>query len=127
MSELEKESQKMCPLVCVSCLQHLYLRYLLGIGDSGTHNILFNETQNGDSLVTGIDLEEVNSSNKMKTIDKMKKLFKSHSSLQKKIYEPYLNKIKVFDRKLSNEQEIELVKIRSNTDEINKRITEWDD
>jgi hypothetical protein len=127
VSELEKESQKMCPLVCVSCLQHLYLRYLLGIGDSGTHNILLNEKPNGDSLVTGIDLEEVNSSNKMKINDRMKKLFKSHSSLQKKIYEPYLNKIKVFNRKLSDEQEIELVKIHFNKDEINKRISEWDD
>jgi hypothetical protein len=40
-------------------LQHLYLRFLLDIGDSGTHNVLIR--QDGDShgrLIVGVDLDE---------------------------------------------------------------------
>jgi hypothetical protein len=43
----------------VACLQHLYLRFLLDIGDSGTHNILNRKDgENGGRLLAGIDLEE---------------------------------------------------------------------
>jgi hypothetical protein len=40
-------------------LQHLYLRFLLDIGDSGTHNVLIREDYDSTGrLVAGIDLEE---------------------------------------------------------------------
>jgi hypothetical protein len=42
-----------------AALQHLYLRFLLDIGDSGTHNILTREDHSGTGrLIAGIDLEE---------------------------------------------------------------------
>jgi hypothetical protein len=43
----------------LASLQHLYLRFLLDLGDSGTHNILVRKDY-GDTgrLVAGIDLEE---------------------------------------------------------------------
>jgi hypothetical protein len=124
VSELEKEVEKMGHLECIACLQHLYFRYLLAIGDSGTHNILLKEDKS-ESLVIGIDLEERNARNVKKSDDKMKKLFKNCSSLQKKIYEPYLKNIKVFENKLSNEQQLKLGEININADEINKRIFYW--
>jgi hypothetical protein len=40
-------------------LQHLYFRFLLDIGDSGTHNILVREDYDSSGrLIAGIDLEE---------------------------------------------------------------------
>ena len=43
----------------LAALQHLYLRFLLDLGDSGTHNILIREDyDNTGRLVAGIDLEE---------------------------------------------------------------------
>jgi len=124
VSEIEKEAQQMEDLICLSCVQHLYFRYLLGIGDSGTHNILLKEEEN-NSLIIGIDLEEVNSKKFKKSDDNMKKIFKSHSSLQKKIYEPHLKNIKIFNDKLSDEQKFELKKIDINTEEIDERILNW--
>ena len=47
----------------LAALQHLYLRFLLDIGDSGTHNVLIREdvTIAGGRLIAGIDLEETRS------------------------------------------------------------------
>ena len=42
----------------LASLQHLYFRYLLNIGDSGTQNILYRE-DNSNQLVSGIDMEEI--------------------------------------------------------------------
>ena len=40
-------------------LQHLYLRFLLDIGDSGTYNVLIREDHDSSGrLIAGIDLEE---------------------------------------------------------------------
>lgn len=41
----------------LATLQHLYIRYLLDIGDSGTQNVLFRE-DGGEQLVVGVDMEE---------------------------------------------------------------------
>ena len=43
----------------LASLQHLYLRFLLDLGDSGTHNILVRKDDDDTGrLVSGIDLEE---------------------------------------------------------------------
>lgn len=43
----------------LATLQHLYLRFLLDIGDSGTHNVLIREDHPvSGRLIAGIDLEE---------------------------------------------------------------------
>jgi hypothetical protein len=46
----------------LAALQHLYLRFLLDIGDSGTHNVLIREDYSASGrLIAGIDLEETRS------------------------------------------------------------------
>jgi len=72
-----------------SILQHLYFRYLLGIGDIGTHNILFDADF---KEVYAVDFEEMggvrNPNTKLECLDKKK------DSLKKKmIFEPYINTI----------------------------------
>jgi hypothetical protein len=43
----------------LAALQHLYLRFLLDIGDSGTHNVLFRKDRHSSGrLIAGIDLDE---------------------------------------------------------------------
>jgi hypothetical protein len=45
--------------VKLATLQHLYLRFLLDIGDSGTNNVLIREDHDSNGrLIAGIDLEE---------------------------------------------------------------------
>ena len=91
----------------VACLQHLYLRFLLDIGDSGTHNILIRKDgENGGRLIAGIDLEE-----KRKIAEKTRPLdylFNKLSRKQATIYESYLGKIESLkysqiDKKAKNE------------------------
>lgn len=42
-----------------AALQHLYFRFLLDIGDSGTHNVIVRKDRDStDGLIAGIDLEE---------------------------------------------------------------------
>lgn len=73
-------------------MQHLYLRFLLDIGDSGTHNILVRkDREKGDRLVAGIDLEE-----KRKIAEKtgpLGCLFKKPSRRQAILYQSDLGKI----------------------------------
>ena len=58
VSDMEK-TEGLTAEVKRAALQHLYLRYLLGIGDSGTHNVLVREARDGTGrLIAGIDLEE---------------------------------------------------------------------
>jgi hypothetical protein len=48
--------------IMAASLQHLYLRFLFDIGDSGTHNVLVREGNNSTGrLIAGIDLEETRS------------------------------------------------------------------
>jgi hypothetical protein len=43
----------------IATLQHLYLRFLLDIGDSGTHNVLIRKDRHSSGrLIAGIDLDE---------------------------------------------------------------------
>jgi hypothetical protein len=58
VSEIE-ETDKLTNDIKVASLQHLYLRFLLDIGDSGTHNILVRQdSEVGGRLIAGIDLDE---------------------------------------------------------------------
>ncbi len=58
VSDVEKNGQ-LATGIKLASLQHLYFRFLLDIGDSGTHNILIRE-DNGTTgrLIAGVDLEE---------------------------------------------------------------------
>ena len=84
----------------LASLQHLYLRFLLDLGDSGTHNILVRKDYDDTGrLVAGIDLEEkrgikVNES-------RLDHLFKKVASRkQHRLYQSDVCKIKT----LSNSQ-----------------------
>jgi hypothetical protein len=58
VSDIE-ETENLTDDIKLATLQHLYLRFLLGIGDSGTYNILVREdNDSNDRLIAGIDLEE---------------------------------------------------------------------
>jgi hypothetical protein len=77
-----------------AALQHLYLRFLLDIGDSGTHNVLVREDYgNTGRLITGIDLEETRAIKKKKSrLDHFFK--KAPSKKQNCLYQSDVCKIK---------------------------------
>ena len=91
----------------LASLQHLYLRFLLDLGDSGTHNILVRKDYDDTGrLVAGIDLEEkrgikVNES-------RLDHLFKKvASSKQHGLYQSDVCKIKTLSYGQLNQQAIE--------------------
>ena len=58
VSDIERNGQ-LTDDIKSATLQHLYLRFLLDIGDSGTHNVLIREDYDSTGrLIAGIDLEE---------------------------------------------------------------------
>jgi hypothetical protein len=74
-------------------LQHLYLRYLLDIGDSGTHHVLLRQDNpNTGRLIAGIDLEERRLAKDKNS--RLAHLFKKGPSKKQTIlYEPIINKV----------------------------------
>ena len=100
--------------IIIAGLQHLYLRYILGVGDSGFHNVLFRMDGN-PRRIAGIDLEE--SRGAIKHPGKIALLF---SKLNKKVksYGKYLNQIKT----LEPEQVNSLQLLGINLDEVLSRI-----
>ena len=75
-------------------LQHLYLRFLLDIGDSGTHNVLVRKDFDSTGrLIAGIDLEEKRGINvKESRLDNLFK--KGASKKQNRLYQPHVCNIK---------------------------------
>jgi hypothetical protein len=90
--EVEKNGQLTADIK-LAALQHLYLRFLLDIGDSGPQNILVREDYKSTGrLVAGIDLEERRGI-KVKT-SQLDHLFKkAPSKLQQSIYASDVHKI----------------------------------
>jgi DNA polymerase III subunit gamma/tau len=67
-------------------LQHLYLRFLLDIGDSGTHNVLVRkDNKSAERLIAGVDLEDrrgiKEKESRLAHLFKEKTLYKKHISL----------------------------------------------
>jgi hypothetical protein len=97
VSDCEK-SLGLPDVVARASLQHLYFRYLMGVGDSGTHNILIRKDANASGkVVAGIDMEE-----RRKNPEKLEEkdgssvmwlLFKRPSAAQVALYRPYLRDI----------------------------------
>ncbi|MGB6012106.1 MAG: hypothetical protein WBI57_12650, partial [Desulfobacterales bacterium] len=75
-------------------LHHLYLRFLLDIGDSGTHNVLIREDYDSTGrLIAGVDLEERRAIKEKES--RLDHLFKrAPSKRQKSLYESDIRKIK---------------------------------
>jgi hypothetical protein len=58
VSDVEKNG-RLTNNIKLAALQHLYFRFLLDIGDSGTHNVLMRDDYDKSGrLIAGIDLEE---------------------------------------------------------------------
>ena len=94
VSEMEKNGQ-LTDEIKSAALQHLYLRYLLDIGDSGTHNILIREDYDSTGrLIAGIDLEERRGIKEKES--RLDHLFKTKKAPKKqiKLYESDVCKIK---------------------------------
>jgi len=76
-----------------AALQHLYFRYLMNVGDSGTHNILVRHQSSVEGqLVVGIDMEENRSGTPTGGV--LGLLFKRPSKLQVEKYTPLVKTIK---------------------------------
>jgi len=82
----ELTETELTPEIQRATLQHLYLRYLLGTGDSGDHNILVisDPSKFGGQLIVGNDLEEKRKRKPLKS--KWEALFKRPSKKNKKWY-----------------------------------------
>lgn len=93
VSENEKNG-RLTDEIKIAALQHLYFRFLLGIGDSGTHNILVRrDYKTSGRLVAGIDLEERRArKDKASRLDHLFK--KGPSKLQASLYAPVVKEIK---------------------------------
>lgn len=126
VSDVEKNGQ-LTDDIKLAALQHLYLRFLLGIGDSGTHNILIRQNSNHTGrLVAGIDLEEQRK--KVEKNSRLDHLFKkSPSKLQEKLYKPYVGQIVLLNTGLldqSTSDQLSAVGIDSNRLRMNTETWE---
>lgn len=93
VSDAEKNG-RLTEDIKIATLQHLYFRFLLGIGDSGTHNVLIRDDYKSTGrLIAGIDLEENRTIKDKKS--RLACLFKKEpSKAQVALYEPALIEIK---------------------------------
>ena len=93
LREVEKNGQ-LTDDIKSAALQHLYLRYLLDIGDSGPQNVLIRQDyKNTGRLVAGIDLEERRAIKEKER--RLNHLFKrAPSKIQESLYESDVCKIK---------------------------------
>ncbi len=103
VSEIEEEPLLVAESVWTNTLQHLYVIYLLGIGDHGSHNVLLR----ADGGVVGIDLEERRADRT--PADRIDALFKKVFARHRAIYSSRLSKVKLLDRPLSRERQAELL------------------
>lgn len=102
VSELEAEPLGVDPRVWSATLQHLYVIYLLGIGDEGSHNVVLA----ADGRVVGIDLEEFRSATRTPD-EPLGALFKRVSAAHRTIYTKHLAAIRRLDGGLDDAQRAE--------------------
>ena len=116
-----------------AALQHLYLRFLLDIGDSGTHNILIREGNDTTGrLIAGVDLEEEITDNVKVRRSKVKKqcldlLFSSvPSKSQVQLYESDIHKIKSLSYPQINQHTIDkLQTVGIDLDSLKVNMARW--
>lgn len=110
----------------MATLQHLYLRYLLDIGDSGSHNILVREDPHrGERLIAGIDLEERRGNKDDQS--RLDRLFKKGASkAQAVLYGNAVGQIRMLSyRQLANDTLEKLAAVGIDLDRLKENITSW--
>eukprot|EP01022_Parablepharisma_sp_SALTPOND_P005006 TRINITY_DN121465_c1_g1_i1.p1 TRINITY_DN121465_c1_g1~~TRINITY_DN121465_c1_g1_i1.p1 ORF type:complete len:705 (+),score=93.99 TRINITY_DN121465_c1_g1_i1:136-2115(+) len=119
ISELEKTGE-LTKEEKVRILQHLYVCFLLGCGDYGTHNML----KSKDGQIVGIDFEEKRK--KPESKKKIVHLMKLPSKLQEEIYDKFISKISVV-KNLSKETKDKLSELDPTlVDEVENNIKLWE-
>ena len=110
-----------------AALQHLYLRFLLDIGDSGTHNVLLREDNPvSGRLISGIDLEEQRAIKEQQS--RLDHLFKkSPSKRQISLYESEDCKIRSFsDRQLDQHTLNGLEAVGIDLERLKENMETWE-
>jgi hypothetical protein len=111
----------------MATLQHLYFRFLLGIGDSGTHNVLVRKDSDlCGRLIAGVDLDERRGNNSMKS--RLDFLFKrAPSKKQAALYHSFIDDITAlsfnqFDKQTSEK----LWVVEIDLDRLKEKIELWE-
>jgi hypothetical protein len=111
----------------LAALQHLYLRYLLDIGDSGTHNILIREDHSiSGRLIAGIDLEEKRSFKEKES--RLMHLFKKPPSRKQiGLYEADVCRIKCFSNRHLDEHTLGRLRDAGiDLERLNENMQQWE-
>ncbi len=125
ISDLEG-SERLTQEIKLASLQHLYLRFLLDIGDSGTHNVLIREDNPvSGRLIAGIDLEERRAIKGQKS--RLDHLFKKPASKRQiSLYELEACKIRSFsDRQLHQHTVDKLEAVGIDLERLKENIETW--
>ena len=115
---------KFIPDIKQATLQHLYFRYLLNIGDSGTQNILYRE-DNSNQLVVGIDMEEIRGKDQGKT--QLEYLFNSKYNKKIALFRDSIDMVSTIDfTKLEKHRE-SLMEIGIDINDIKIKINKYNE
>jgi len=106
----------------LATLQHLYLRYLLNIGDSGTQNVLYREDGNV-KLVAGIDMEEIRGKDQGNT--KLEYLFNSRYNKKIALFRDSIEHVVPVIKDKLDVYKKSFLDIGINVDDIKKKIDKF--
>lgn len=126
VSDIE-DTEHLTQEIKLAALQHLYLRFLLDIGDSGTHNILIREDHSiSGRLIAGIDIEEKRGFKEKES--RLEHLFKKPPSRKQiNLYESDVCRIKSFsDRQLDQRTSDRLRAVGVDLQRINENMKLWE-
>ena len=105
-------------------LQHLYFRYLLNIGDSGTQNILYRE-DNSKQLVVGIDMEEIRGKDQGKT--QLEYLFNSKYNKKIALFRDSIDLVSTIDFTKLEKHKKSLINIGIDINDIKIKINKYNE
>ena len=109
--------------VKIATLQHLYYRYLLNIGDSGTQNVLYREDVGRSKLIAGVDMEEIRGKDQGNT--KLEYLFNSRYNKKIKLFKDNIMDITILDSSLLDDNKKAFAKLGLNIDTIKVKISKF--
>lgn len=126
ISDLEGTEQLTADIK-LATLQHLYLRFLLDIGDSGTHNVLIREDNPvSGRLIAGIDLEERRAIKEQQS--QLEHLFKKPpSKRQISLYESEPCKIRSFSNRRLDQHTVDgLIAVGIDLERLKENMETWE-